>query len=70
MIEIALKPFEPRAICVKCSSQMIRVQYKEHIDGEGHKREVMIRQCDTCGFIWNEAPLDQNPERLARVIGQ
>lgn len=51
-----LPRFDPARPCAKCGNRSARSRWfaKDAQTGQ----EGIDRQCDRCGFVWTEAPLD------------
>lgn len=50
-----MKPYAEKRPCSKCGSLMVGTR---HADSPSR----MVRKCERCGYVWTEAPLDQEPE--------
>lgn len=60
-----LKPYNPRAVCPKCSHRVITTRYHAKPEPlqicatEGVEGEHMHRKCQRCGFEWLQKPKEQ-----------
>lgn len=53
-----LPPFDPDAACPKCGHDRVSARYRVWTGAFTQKqREWICRQCERCGFLWDEACL-------------
>jgi len=58
-----MQRFDVNRACPKCGGTKSKVEHRPAVGG--HKPERLERRCETCGFKWDEAPLDAAAAREA-----